>query len=266
MTNPTVTDQSAAALVARFLKARGVDRVFALCGGHIMPIWMRLDAEGHPHRRRARRARRRLHGACACRADRRPRGGAGHRRPRRHQCDDRHRQCPRGARAGAGPVGHAAAGAGEPRRAAGHGAHRVRAPADPLRAHRARADRWCCRSSTRRWRARSARAASPGRSTSTFRSTRCAPRCRGRCSCPSCLRRGRSGACCPIPTRCAQAVELLWSAKRPLVISGRGARGAAGAAARTARPRSARCTSTPARAAAWSPRTILRSSPRCAAR
>jgi len=46
MTNPQVTEDSAAALVARFLKARGVDRVFALCGGHIMPIWMRLDAEG----------------------------------------------------------------------------------------------------------------------------------------------------------------------------------------------------------------------------
>jgi acetolactate synthase-1/2/3 large subunit len=43
---PAVTEQSAAALVARFLKARGVDRVFALCGGHIMPLWMRLDAEG----------------------------------------------------------------------------------------------------------------------------------------------------------------------------------------------------------------------------
>src|ERR1700754_3762589 len=37
---------SAADLIARLLKARGVDRVFALCGGHIMPIWMRLDAEG----------------------------------------------------------------------------------------------------------------------------------------------------------------------------------------------------------------------------
>lgn len=42
----TISDQSAAALIARFLKARGVDRVFGLCGGHIMPIWMRLDAEG----------------------------------------------------------------------------------------------------------------------------------------------------------------------------------------------------------------------------
>ena len=37
---------SVAALVARLLRRRGVERVFALCGGHIMPIWMRLDAEG----------------------------------------------------------------------------------------------------------------------------------------------------------------------------------------------------------------------------
>ena len=37
---------SVAGLVARALKRRGVERVFALCGGHIMPIWMRLDAEG----------------------------------------------------------------------------------------------------------------------------------------------------------------------------------------------------------------------------
>ncbi len=37
---------SVADLVARVLKARGVTRVFALCGGHIMPIWMRLDAHG----------------------------------------------------------------------------------------------------------------------------------------------------------------------------------------------------------------------------
>src|SRR4051794_13577259 len=37
---------TAAALVARFLQARGVDRVFGLCGGHIMPIWMAVDALG----------------------------------------------------------------------------------------------------------------------------------------------------------------------------------------------------------------------------
>ena len=42
----TISEQSAAAIVARFLKQRGVERVYALCGGHIMPLWMRLDAEG----------------------------------------------------------------------------------------------------------------------------------------------------------------------------------------------------------------------------
>jgi acetolactate synthase-1/2/3 large subunit len=41
-----VTDKSTAAVIARFLRAQGVERVFALCGGHIMPIWMRVDAEG----------------------------------------------------------------------------------------------------------------------------------------------------------------------------------------------------------------------------
>ena len=46
MSTPQLTDRSTAALIARYLKAQGVDRVFALCGGHIMPTWMRLDAEG----------------------------------------------------------------------------------------------------------------------------------------------------------------------------------------------------------------------------
>src|ERR1051325_11322178 len=41
-----VLPDSAADLIARLLKRRGVTRVFALCGGHIMPIWMRLDDEG----------------------------------------------------------------------------------------------------------------------------------------------------------------------------------------------------------------------------
>ncbi|MBC5766385.1 thiamine pyrophosphate-binding protein [Ramlibacter albus] len=43
---PPLAEQSAAAVIARILKARGVQRVYALCGGHVMPIWMRLDAEG----------------------------------------------------------------------------------------------------------------------------------------------------------------------------------------------------------------------------
>ena len=46
MSSPVVSERSSAAWIARCLKARGIDRVFALCGGHIMPIWMRLDAEG----------------------------------------------------------------------------------------------------------------------------------------------------------------------------------------------------------------------------
>lgn len=45
-TPPALTEDCAAALIARMLKARGVDRVFALCGGHIMPMWMRLHREG----------------------------------------------------------------------------------------------------------------------------------------------------------------------------------------------------------------------------
>ncbi len=41
-----ISPQSAAAVIARFLKERGVQRVYALCGGHVMPIWMQLDAVG----------------------------------------------------------------------------------------------------------------------------------------------------------------------------------------------------------------------------
>ena len=37
---------ASAAVIARFLKARGVQRVYGLCGGHVMPIWMQLDAVG----------------------------------------------------------------------------------------------------------------------------------------------------------------------------------------------------------------------------
>jgi acetolactate synthase-1/2/3 large subunit len=46
MLPPPLTPNCVAGVIARFLKARGVDRLFGLCGGHIMPIWMRADAEG----------------------------------------------------------------------------------------------------------------------------------------------------------------------------------------------------------------------------
>src|SRR5215475_637535 len=38
--------QSCAAWIARFLKARGVDRIFGLQGGHIQPIWDHVAQHG----------------------------------------------------------------------------------------------------------------------------------------------------------------------------------------------------------------------------
>src|SRR5690242_19863692 len=40
------TPNSAATLIATLLRARGIQRVFGLCGGHIMTIWMAIDAQG----------------------------------------------------------------------------------------------------------------------------------------------------------------------------------------------------------------------------
>src|SRR5205807_6110955 len=40
------TSGTPASLESRFLKTSVVDRNFALCGRHIMPLWMRADAEG----------------------------------------------------------------------------------------------------------------------------------------------------------------------------------------------------------------------------
>lgn len=41
-----LTDNCGAKIIARFLRERGITRVFSLCGGHIMPIWMSVDHEG----------------------------------------------------------------------------------------------------------------------------------------------------------------------------------------------------------------------------
>ena len=46
MNPPELTRDCAASVIARFLKARGVDRVFTLCGGHIMPLLVCADREG----------------------------------------------------------------------------------------------------------------------------------------------------------------------------------------------------------------------------
>ena len=42
----SAVEHSVADLIARFLVGQGVKRVYGLCGGHIMPVWMRLDAHG----------------------------------------------------------------------------------------------------------------------------------------------------------------------------------------------------------------------------
>ncbi len=41
-----LSSDSTAALVATFLRRRGVKHIFGLCGGHIMPIWMQAHAAG----------------------------------------------------------------------------------------------------------------------------------------------------------------------------------------------------------------------------
>lgn len=46
MTDEVTPQVSCAAFIAKALKTRGLTRVFALCGGHVMPIWMALDDEG----------------------------------------------------------------------------------------------------------------------------------------------------------------------------------------------------------------------------
>ncbi len=46
MAAPTISSQSTAAVIARTLRDFGVERVFGLCGGHIMPLWMQLHAQG----------------------------------------------------------------------------------------------------------------------------------------------------------------------------------------------------------------------------
>ncbi|MGH6741486.1 MAG: thiamine pyrophosphate-binding protein, partial [Bradyrhizobium sp.] len=47
MTQDLNRDENAcAAWIARFLKARGIDRVFGLQGGHIQPIWDHIHRQG----------------------------------------------------------------------------------------------------------------------------------------------------------------------------------------------------------------------------
>ena len=130
--------QSCAGWIARFLKARGIDRIFGLQGGHIQPMWDHVARLGHPHHRCARRGRRGSHGARSRRADRRLRRRHGHRGSRRHQ--HRHRDGERvaGPRAGAADRRLHVASAGQYGPAAGHSSRRHSASGDARVAHLAR--------------------------------------------------------------------------------------------------------------------------------
>ena len=263
---PVVTEQSAAALIARFLKARGVDRVFALCGGHIMPLWMRLDAEGI----RIVDVRDERAAVYMAHAHAEVTGGLGvalvTAGPGVTNAMTGHRQCARRQGAGAGPVGHAAAAAGESRRAAGHDPHRLRPAADPLCAHRARARAGAA--GTRRGglaRLRPGRRAGSGlpRLSGRHAARRGAARAR---ACPSSFSADGRATGSARPAAVQRAVDLLLA---------RAGRCSSPAAARAAPVRrwsncssgSAPSTSTPAKAAAWCredhPRRWSR---RCAAR
>jgi hypothetical protein len=46
MNDLNADQQSCAAWIARFLKARGIDRIFGLQGGHIQPIWDHVARQG----------------------------------------------------------------------------------------------------------------------------------------------------------------------------------------------------------------------------
>ena len=199
MTTPTITENSAAALIARFLKARGVDRVFALCGGHIMPIWMRLDAEGI----RIVDVRDERAAVYMAHAHAELTGGLGVALVTAGPGVTNAMTGIANAHVARAPVlvlsGTPPRRAGEPRRAAGHGACRVRAAAHALCAHRARAGAGAAgarRGGVARIRRR---AASRDRCISTSRPTRCAARCRARVQLRRAFRAEARGPLLPDP-------------------------------------------------------------------
>ena len=135
----TVSANSSAALIARFLRMRGVKRVFALCGGHIMPIWMHIDAEGVQiiDVRDERAAVHMAHAHAELTGELGVALVDG--RPRRDKCDHRHRQRFRGARAGSHTLGHAPPPPRKPGQFAGFGSRAARSIHHPLCTHGTRA-------------------------------------------------------------------------------------------------------------------------------
>ncbi len=211
---PAITNDSSAAVIARFLRARGVDRVFALCGGHIMPIWMRLDAEGI----RIVDVRDERAAVYMAHAHSELTGELGVALVTAGPGVTNAMTGIANAHVARAPVlilsGVAAATAGKSRRAAGHDAHRVRAAADALRAHGARA-----RAGLQELDEAVARAVGQGGEPGPVYldfpvDTLRAPRAAGGAACPSTSRPSRDPRIFPDPAQVARAVDLLWSARR----------------------------------------------------
>ena len=72
-------------LVARALKAEGIEAIFTLCGGHIIDIYDGCVDAGIRHHRRSARAGRRPRRRRLDAPDRHPRLRRGHRRARHHR-------------------------------------------------------------------------------------------------------------------------------------------------------------------------------------
>ena len=212
--------------MARLLKERGVERVFALCGGHIMPIWMRLDAHGI-RIIDVRDERAAVHMAQAHAEVTGELGvalvtaGPGVTNAMTGIANAHVSRAPVLVIAGRQP-----ASAGKPRRPARSGPHTPRAHDHALCPNRARASSRVA--GTRRGHLagiRGGRRAGPGLYRLS-RSIPCAAPCRSRSSWRSICGRKRGPLRGLTAARIAEAVDLLWSARRVLVISGRGARGA----------------------------------------
>ena len=118
--------------------------------------------------------------------------------------------------------------AGRPRPAAGHRPRRHHAAGHAQRRARCASPTTCCATSTRRCAtARGRRQSARVRCTSRFRPTCCARRCRRRVVLPEYLAAKRAArAFRPTPPRSSARRALIAQARRPLVLTGRGALGA----------------------------------------
>ncbi len=215
-----------------FSQARGVDRIFGLQGGHIQPIWDHVARRGIRIIDVRRRRRRGSHGARPCRAHRPARRRHGDGRAGRDQHGHRHGQCLAGARAGAADRRLHVAPAGQYGPAAGHPACRHPAAGHPRGAHRPRRRAGGARA-RRSGRARDGRhgRARPGLCRDPDRRSAHVGARRNWCSTSGC-RPKPARLLLPEPAAVAQAVDVFWSARRPLVITGRGARQAGAALVR----------------------------------